>query len=469
MKFLIITFCMLLIVGSSAAYDSLQVLSLNSFLQIVKKYHPVAKQAQIQVSKARAELTMAKGGFDPLFETDLGNKTFDGINYYQNNALQLNIPTWYGIEIQGGIEYLAGGRTDPQETVGKTSFAGISIPLAKNLLMDKRRATLKQAKIMIDASDQEKKIMLNDLLREATEAYWQWVLAYINYKNYDNIIAVNKRRTGMVTAAFRNGEKAAIDTTEATAQLQSYEYLQNDALLDWQNATVMLNNFLWKENNEGYELTMGEVSPEKKLDELFDNVIFPELETLVADAKATHPELMMYNYKLDVLAVDKKLKFQDLLPKLDVKYNQLGKGYDIASTATKTLFDNNYRYGVSFSMPLRISQGRGAYKLAKLNIVETKLAFNQKETVIVNKIKNYYNQLVNYKLQISLLQKTYNNYLLLQRGEETRFFNGESSLFLVNSRENKALETLLNLTEATINYNKTAYTLQWSAGDLWNF
>ena len=469
MKSLIISFCLLFVTGHSSAYDSLQVLSLNSFLQIVKKYHPVAKQAQIQVSKAKAELTMARGGFDPVFESDGGNKTFDGVNYYQNNGLQLNIPTWYGIEIQGGIEYLAGGRTDPQETIGKTSFAGISIPLAKNLLMDKRRATLQQAKIMAAASDEEKKIMLNDLMREATEAYWQWVQTYINYKNYDNIIAVNKKRTGMVTAAFRNGEKAAIDTTEATAQLQTFEYLQNDALLNWQNATVMLNNFMWKENNEAYELPMGIISPEKKLNELFDNVVFPELETLVADAKATHPELMMYNYKLDVLAVDRKLKFQELLPKLDVKYNQLGKGYDIASTATKALFDNNYRYAVSFSMPLRISQGRGAYKLAKLKITETELAVNQKETLIANKVKNYYNQLVNYKLQISLLQKTYNNYLLLQRGEETRFFNGESSLFLVNSRENKALETLLKLTEAAINYNKTAYTLRWSAGDLWNF
>ncbi len=460
---------MLFAAATSSAYDSLQVLSLSSFLQIVKKYHPVAKQAQIQISKAKAELTMARGGFDPVFETDGGNKTFDGVNYYQNNSSQLNIPTWYGIEIQAGIEYLAGGRTDPQETVGKSSFAGISIPLAKNLLMDKRRATLKQAKIMAAASDQERKIMLNDLMREATEAYWQWVQAYINYKNYDNIIAVNKKRTSMVTAAFRNGEKAAIDTTEATAQLQSFEYFQNDALLDWQNATVTLSNFLWKENNEAYELPMGTITPEKTLDELFDNVIFPELATLIADAKATHPELMKYNFKLDVLAVDKKLKFQDLLPKLDVKYNQLGRGYDIASTATKALFDNNYRYGVSFSMPLRISQGRGAYKLAKLKITETELAFNQTEIVIANKIKNYYNQLVNYKLQIGLLQKTYRNYLLLQRGEETRFFNGESSLFLVNSRENKALETLLKLTEATINYNKTAYSLRWSAGDLWNF
>ena len=166
--------------------------------------------------------------------------------------------------------------------------------------------------------------------------------------------------------------------------------------------------------------------------------------------------------------VDKKLKFQELLPKADVKYNQLGKGYNIASTATKTLFDNNYKFGVNFSVPLRLSQGRGEYKIAKLKITETKLQQNQKEVAILTKVKNYYQQLVNYKNQVTLLQKNYNNFLQLQRGEETRFFNGESSLFLINSRETKALETLIKLTEVTIKYNKTSFGLQWAAGQLWN-
>jgi outer membrane protein TolC len=213
----------------------------------------------------------------------------------------------------------------------------------------------------------------------------------------------------------------------------------------------------------------GEVLPDKKREQLYDAVVFPELEKIITDAKTSHPELNIYGYKLNVLTIERKLKFQELLPKADLKYNQLGKGYNILSTATKTLFDNNYRFGINFSVPLRLSQGRGEYKLAKLKITETKLQQSQKEITIINKIKNYYNQLVNYKKQVNLLQKTYNNYLQLQRGEESRFFNGESSLFLVNTRENKTLETLLKLTEITINYNKVSYSLQWAAGKLFEF
>ncbi len=189
MKKILSTIIVLLFIKYGTANDSTHTLSLQSFLQIVKQFHPVAKQANLQVDKAAADLTIARGNFDPILGSGGSNKTFDGINYYQTNATQLSIPTWYGVELNAGIEYLAGSRTNPTETNGKTSFAGISIPLAKNLLMDKRRAALQQAKIMIGASEQEKRIVLNDLMMDATDAYWQWVQAYLIYTTYNNVIS----------------------------------------------------------------------------------------------------------------------------------------------------------------------------------------------------------------------------------------------------------------------------------------
>ncbi len=468
MKKTVLLLLVLFFIQNVKANDSTKLLSLNNFLQVVKSFHPVAKQAALQVEKANANLISARSGFDPLLGSAAENKTFDGINYYQSNNTELSIPTWYGIEIKTGIEYLTGNRTDPRETGGKTSFAGISIPLAKNLVMDKRRAALQQAKIMINASEQEKRVLLNDLMMEAANTYWQWVQTYFIYTTYKEVIELNKKRVRLVVSAYQNGDRPAIDTTEAIAQLQSFEYQQNEALLAWQNAGVLLNTFLWKQNSEAYSLPEG-VLPDKKPEQLFDAVVFPELEKLITDAKRSHPELNLYSFKLNTLDIERKLKFQELLPKADVKYNQLGKGYNIASTAAKTLFDNNYRFGISISVPLRLSQGRGEYKMAKLKITETKLQQSQKEIEIINKVNNYYNRLVNYKTQVNLLQKTYANFLRLQQGEEVRFFNGESSLFLVNTRENKTLETLLKLTESTIQYNKTALGLQWAAGLLWQF
>jgi outer membrane protein TolC len=466
MKKLLLLATLLFSAAYSIANDSSRTFTLNSFLQTVKQFHPVVKLAGIQVDKAAANLIAAKGGFDPVVNAGGGNKTFDGISYYQNNQAQISIPTWYGIELYTGIEYLNGQRTDPTETNGKTSFAGISVPLAKNLLMDKRRAALQQAKILVQLSEQEQKILLNDIMMDAVDAYWKWVQAYWVYNLYNGIIKTNNKRTALVRTAYKLGERPAIDTTEAITQVQNFEYQQNEALLNWQNAGALLNTFLWKPNNEWYELPAA-VAPAEKIEDLYDGVVFPELEQLIATAVTTHPELKAYELKLSALTVEKKLKFQELLPKADIKYNQLGKGYDIAAAATKTLFDNNYKLGIQFTMPLRLNQGRGEYKAAKLKITETTLQQNQKEVVVINKIKACYNKLVNCKSQVGLLQKTYYNYLQLQQGEETRFFNGESSLFLVNSRESKTLETLIKLTEATIKYHTASWNLQWAAGQLW--
>ena len=65
----------------------------EAFIQQVKQFHPVAKQAAIQVEKAKADLQTARGGFDPSFNFDASNKTFDGKNYYYYNNPELKIPT----------------------------------------------------------------------------------------------------------------------------------------------------------------------------------------------------------------------------------------------------------------------------------------------------------------------------------------------------------------------------------------
>jgi hypothetical protein len=48
----------------------------NEFLGYVKKYHPMVKNANLEVSKAQANLMMARGGFDPKIEVDFSQKKF---------------------------------------------------------------------------------------------------------------------------------------------------------------------------------------------------------------------------------------------------------------------------------------------------------------------------------------------------------------------------------------------------------
>jgi outer membrane protein TolC len=463
-----ITILFVFMLQLSQAQDSVNTLSQQQVMELVKQFHPVAKQADINIEKAKADITSARGMFDPLLSTRISSKTFDGTEYYTHFQPGLVIPTWYGIEINAGLENLTGSRTDPQETLGKTSYAGIAIPLAKNLLMDKRRAALQQSKIFKQLSEVEKRTVLNDLILETMKAYWTWVQQYQVMKVINNAVTVNEKRFELVKISFRQGERPAIDTIEALAQLQSFRYMLNDARLNFRNAGLELSVFLWNKNNEPVKLPESVVPDDGWKNSNITESSLPVVEELLNYARSNHPDLLQYNFKLDALYVEKKLKFQELLPTINFRYNQLGKGYDILKTITAPYFENNFQYGINMGIPLRLSQGRGEYRKAKLVIQEATLQRNQKMLSMENKIRAYHNELVTLQNQVGLQQQQYNNYLALQRGEETRFFNGESSLFLVNSRENKTLEALQKLAELETKYFKTLITLQWAGGLLVN-
>ncbi len=451
---------------SANAQDSLKTLSASQLMEIVKQFHPVARQADIFIEKAKTDVTIARGMFDPVLKNDWAQKTFDGTDYYYYNRPELSIPTWYGIEVSAGLEYLSGNRTDPVETKGQTSYIGISVPLAKNLIIDKRRAALQTAKIFRNASAIEKRNILNNLLLDAMNSYWNWVRQYQVFNILTDAVKVNEKRVELVKTTFRLGDRPAIDTIEALTQLQSFELQKSQAWLDYQNAGLELSVFLWSSGTLPVNLPATIIPG----DDLGVNKIaaapVPELNNLIDAALKNHPELLIYNYKIDVLQVDKKLKFQELLPALNFRYNQLGKGYDVLKNVSAPLFENNFQYGISFGIPLRLSQGRGEYRKAKLKITETTLQQKQKALQVENKVKSYFNELLTLKSQVALQEKALNNFQALQRGEEIRFQAGESSLFLINARENKTLEALQKLQELKAKYYKTENALQWAAGIL---
>ena len=463
LKYISLCLCLVTMIAANGQ-DSLKKLSASQVMEIVKLYHPIAKQADILIENAKADITVAKGLFDPVLQHETAQKTFDGTAYYYYNRPALSIPTWFGVEITAGLEYLSGNRTDPEETKGRTSYLGISVPLAKNLLMDKRRAALQAAKIFRTLSEAEKRTILNDLLFDAMKSYWNWVQQYQVFKILSAVVTVNEKRVALVNTAYRLGERPAIDTTEALVQLQNFELLKKQAWLDFQNTSLELSVYLWTENAEPYNLP-DDIIPGEDLQVLNINTApIPDLNTLLDDALKNHPELVQYNYKLAMLDIEKKLKFQELLPTANFRYNQLGKGYDILKNATGPLFENNFQYGLSLGIPLRLSKGRGEYRKAKLKITETQLQQNHKQLQVENKVKSYFNEMLTLKSQLVLQESAYKNYLALQKGEELRFQAGESSLFLINARESKTLEALQKIQELKVKYFKAVAALQWSTG-----
>ena len=117
-------------------------------------------------------------------------------------------------------------------------------------------------------------------------------------------------------------------------------------------------------------------------------------------------------------------------------------------------------------MPLRLSQGRGLYREAGLKIRETRLGQSQIVWEIENKIRYQFAAVLQLREQWRQAVDHVRSHEQLWRGEELRFRLGESSLFLVNSRENKLLEAREKLVAVQTKYLSAFVSLEWSAGQL---
>lgn len=436
--------------------------SQDAFLQQVRNNHPFAKQATLLDAEAEATLLAARGGFDPKVYGDWERKSFDGKNYFNIAEGGVKLPTWYGIEGKLGYNYSSGINLNPENKLPADGQAvlGLSLPLLQGLVMDERRAGLYQARIFQRANVAEQRQILNDLLYDAAKAYWDWSLADAWVQTYREAVRNAEVRLDGIRGSWEQGDRPAIDTLEALIQVQDRRLELNAAQLHFRNATLMLQNFNW-ENGQAVAVD-STIRPVPLAEALLANaIVLAPTDTLAAQ----HPAVQGYRFKLESLDVERRLKREALKPRLDVSYNLLGDGFDL-SPDNGDFFLQNYKWGVQAGFPLFLRKERGGLQLAELKIMDTEFQLTQKRQEISNKITAYQNELANLRQQIQLANEMRDNYARLLVGENEKFALGESSLFLVNSRENKLIEAQLKLAKLQAEARKAEAGLRWAAG-LW--
>ncbi len=438
--------------------DSLK-LSHQEFLSIVKQYHPLAFKYQLQNKIAEAEITSARGNFDPILSAKAGEKNIDGTQYYEQKNIALDIPTWYGIDLNGSYNYLNGEKLNNSDTRGGLAQFGITIPLAKNLLYDKRRAVLDQAKFALKMTQAEQVILTNQLLLDAENTFWEWVKNFEIYDLQKKSVEINMERLKLTKRTYEYGERPAIDTVEAASQLQSFQLQERDAYLNYVKSTQDLQMFLWKNQQEVYPLTRM-IFPSTELN---DHIGYAGFDFLIQEVREKRIEanasMQYYFQKENILESERRLKWQSFLPKIDFTYNFFNKENYRAEYLP--LFDNNFQYGIKLEIPVFLRQAKADYQIAKIKILQNQQDLQLKGREINTKIETYINEVINYQSQINLADSNLSNYKKLLNAEEIRYINGESSLFLINSRENKLIEAQEKNLELKAKFLKSYNKLKW--------
>jgi outer membrane protein TolC len=393
----------LLIFSPQHAQDKINdIMTLSEYLGYVKSYHPIVKQANLIINNSEAKLLRARGAFDPKIEIDFDKKRFREKEYYNQLNGAFKIPTWYGIEFKANFDQNDGLFLNPENNVPLDGLysAGVSVSLARGLLNNKRMASLKQAKFFLNQAKEEQQIVVNKILYDASLAYFNWLKTYNEKRVFNSFLKNASVRFEGTKRGFQEGSKPAIDTIEAGITLNSRKLNLEKGRIKLVKSSLELSNYLWLNENTPIELKKNivpDINTFDVIDKTFNIALFNNENFDIGN----HPKIKVLEFKIKSLNVNKRLKMNNLLPKIDFQYNFISPNRNQINSFNT----NNYKAGVNFSMPLFIRKERGDLALAKIKLQDQKLEKDAVIVVIKNKINAIQQALDSYILQNNLTFK----------------------------------------------------------------
>jgi len=422
------------------AQTKTQVLPYQTYLKMVLDNHPTIKQANGFSTLGKMEIRLARGMFDPKFEMDFTQKVYGGKQYYGYLDNGLKVPLWFGADVKAGYENNTGSQINPSDYTpkGGLEYLGLQVPIGQGMIIDDRRAAVKQAFATQQMNEAEKIKLINKLLFYASKEYWNWFLMYNKYnlalQAYSN---ANIRFLG-ISQRSKQGDLASIDSVEAFMTMQEREIILQNAKLELNNVRLVMSNYLWTADMNPLEADTTLVPDNVAPVSVFSQ---EELNKLLSNLENTSPELLKMNAKIDFLKIDKRNSADKLKPNIDftAKYLTSPKN-DLLNDLNWNYWQNHYKVMLTYSQPLFLRKERAKFQMSKVKLQQTEFEKLVSQREIHNETKAQYNELKNLENVFKQQQNILQNYKILLDGEKQRFENGESSVFMINSREMKLLE-----------------------------
>ncbi len=435
MSILAVVFCTQVIAQSDT------VLTIEEFTQIVQQHHPMAYRANQMPDMGKRGVQEARGAFDPRLAGDIEQKYYNGKQYFSYLNGELKIPTWFGIEVFTGYEQNQGVFLNPESIIPEGGYAkvGASINLGRGLIIDQRRAALWQAKINQTNTELEQQILLNQLLFDAKQAYWNWWAAEQKYKVVQNGLEQALFRFESVKTSAALGDNPWIDTVKAHIQVQERQMKLAESDLARINKRTEMELYLWFEGETPLELDTNTIPGfiDSTSYSPTDASWLAQMDTLIE----THPEFQLASNYIDQQEVSYRISKENLKPELKLSYSALSGGFqDFENPEFNT---SNYIWSAQVSYPLFIRKERAKLNLNRLKLNELKFEQRTKKAEIELKISKAANEWNTTFGLVNNIELAVNNYKRLLDSEVILFNRGESSLFLVNQREINYIESQL--------------------------
>lgn len=448
---------------TSWAGDSLQVLTVKDYLFLVTSNHPVVRQSNLLTEQAQMEVRVAKGAFDPKLSSSYYDKFYGGKEYYTNWKNELSVPVYVG-DVKVGYERNQGSNVSAENATPSQGLmsVGYVLPIGNGLLTDERRTILKQAQVMQESTEAERVKMINKLLLQSVKDYWDWYYAYNQYQINRESLDLVRFRLEAIRERVEQGDLPSIDSVEARIQEQWIYQAYTQAQLAFQNSTLNLSNSLW--DPEGNPITAFNFMPVDSFLEV--STILPDsLDRLIMFAKVNHPDIRKAELKVNYFEIEGKLATERLRPQIDLGAYWLQNGFFESGDVTRgNYLSDNHMLKANFSYPLFLRKERAKYRLAKIKTSYAQMDLQMTNREVENQLQMQYNELKIYREQLATQERLVENLSKIREGEQTRYLIGESTLFVLNQRDQFLIKEKIKYRELKAKFAKSLVTLQWAAG-----
>ncbi|GAB3574313.1 TolC family protein [Spirosoma luteolum] len=440
------------------------------FYQAIVRYHPLVRLARTLPEGARLAIQEARGAFDPKLGGSYDRKHFNDQLYFDKWYGGLTVPVAPGgIDLKAGYEQASGKYLNPESTVPTAGLAsvGLKVPLGPALLIDARRNALRQAQLGTTLADADRLKQINKVLFDAAKTYWDWARAYQQYQLLRAGYQVADTRFLAVRNRSLIGDVAPIDTTEALITVQDRQVQLQQAAVDLANNRLRVVAYLWTGSDAEAQprpVDLAEsVVPEAGPAQAIDSTL---LANLLDRAASAHPDLVKLTVKGQQLQLDTRYKRSLLFPKIALQASLLSAGpvSDLEVGTPYGFRADNHKVSLDLAFPLLLRAERSQYQQARLKTRQLDLERQQTSRSILNEVQASWNTLQALNDQLRVQELTVLRQRQLVTAEQQKFALGESSLFLVNTRETKLIDLELKLAELRAKYQQSVAALWYAAG-----
>lgn len=426
-------------------------LTLEEVYAAVEAHYPVLMAQLADRARADGERMSADGGFDTNLRVSAVGQPFQQYESIRGEVrIDQPTPLW-------GTSFFAGYRMglgkfplyygdrytwDAGEVRG-----GFVIPLWRNGPIDARRAAIRQREIGRDLVEPAVDRVRIDSLRFAAVRYWEWVAAGLRRDIAKDLLAIAEVRDAALAERAQAGDIPRIEVVDNRRLILLRRARLVEARRGLERAAVELSLFFRDEAGRAV------IPPAARLPAALGVPPVPDTERVTADlqrAWRTRPEVRRLDLSVKQVRVELALATNQFAPAVDLG---VSGAYDMGRRNPVTPRVAG-EVGVVVDLPLQFRQARGRIEAAQatLDRIEAEARFARDR--IRADVQDALSALRNAEERRRLLAEGYAVTKQVEEAERTLFEAGDSSILIVNLREQATADAASGLVDAELDLRR---------------